>query len=205
MFRVQLKSLIRFGAAARTPPPGPPLRLIALTTGQTMVLTDAMTPSAARLRLTCQHLPGRPGMDLGCISYDLESEVLDYVWSRATKGLRGTVRLTAAAGSPSLEIDLSAIPPSTAALVFTVNSPTAPGFSEPVRMEISLLSGGRSEAEAWFDLPAQPGRTGVIAASLRRQEGEWALTVINASQDGKTVRAMVGPAKRFLQQSGEAI
>ena len=163
-----------------------------------MVLGDVATPSAARLRLICRRLPGRPSLDLGCISYDIESEVLDYVWSRAAKGLRGAVRLTTDAGSPALEIDLSAIPPSATALVFTVNSPTAPGFSEPVRIEITVLSGGRIEAAAWFDLPVQQGRTGVIAATLHRREGEWTLAVINAPQDGKTVRAMVGPAKRFL-------
>jgi stress response protein SCP2 len=175
--------------------------------GESLLLEGTSAPTLTRIRFLHRAGPPWPPLDIGCIAYSGELAVVDSVWSQRRKGLRGALRREIEPirqqgeghAEQYVEIDVGAVPPNVRAFALTVNSPTGPGFSQPLPMRVELADhASAARVAARFDLPADPARTGVIACRINHTARGWLLTIINVFQDGKTVRAMVGPAKRML-------
>ncbi|MEV1155054.1 TerD family protein [Micromonospora chokoriensis] len=162
-----------------------------------LTLKDTADPSAAMLRIVAS-ASDRPSFDAGCIAYGLDRSVLDSVWSRQRKALRGALLRADESDRQSIVIHVGAVPPDVATLVVTVNAPGSSAFARPMPVTVELVSSAGPEVLCRFELPANPERTGVLAARLDRTAAEWTMTRLGVFQDGKTVRAMVGPARILL-------
>ncbi|WP_431947207.1 TerD family protein [Micromonospora marina] len=163
-----------------------------------LTLRGTADPSAAMLRIVAS-ASDRPAFDIGCIAYGPDRSVLDSVWSRQRKALRGALLRADESDRQSVVVHVGAVPPDVATLVVTVNAPGGgSAFARPMPVTVELISSAGPEVLCRFDLPVAAERTGVLAARLDRTTAEWTMTRLGVFQDGKTVRAMVGPARILL-------
>ncbi|MGF7237525.1 MAG: TerD family protein [Frankia sp.] len=182
---------------------------VSLKKGQSVSLVKTGAPPLTRVRMALGWDPTQRGrnidLDASCILYDDHGKDTDKVWFMSKKGARGAVRhsgdnLTGdgSGDDESIFVDLAALPATVAALVFTVNSFQGQKFTE-VRNAYCRLIDDTSNAElARFDLSESKPQTGLVMCKVARAATGWVMTAIGEFHDGKTVRAMVGPAKRYL-------
>ncbi len=94
-------------------------------------------------------------------------------------------------------VDLSGIPTSVQTLVFTVTSFGGQKFTEVTSAFARLIDANGAELVR-FDLTDSKPTTGVIMCSMSRDGTSWLMTALGEFADGKTVRAMVKPARALL-------
>jgi stress response protein SCP2 len=90
------------------------------------------------------------------------------------------------------------MPPDITALVFTVNSFRGQVFTHVRNAFCRLVDDTNGQELARFDLSEGQARTGLIMCKVQRSGPNWVMTAIGEFHDGKTVRAMVGPARGYL-------
>ncbi|MCW2779466.1 MAG: stress protein [Frankiales bacterium] len=211
-------------AAAAPPPPPPapvpapvssgPINLdkgrVSLTKRQTVSL---VTTGAPRLTLVSMGLgwdPAKRGrsvvLDASVIAFDARGKDVDKVWFMSKQGCGGAVRhsgdnLTGKGDGDDevITVDLSRLPAAVTALVFTVNSFSGQTFRDVASSYCRLLDGVGGAELVRFDLTDAPKATGALMCKLVRQPDDtWHMTALGEFADGKTVRAMVGPARAAL-------
>ena len=198
--------------AAPTPPPAGRVNLdkgrVSLRKGQSVSLVKTGAPPLARVRMGLGWDVGfgeQIDLDASVILYDGRGKDVDKIWFMSKKGGKGAVRhsgdnLTGAGEGDDevIYVDLMALPAEVDALVFTVNSFRGQSFRQ-VRNAFCRLVDDTSDAElVRFDLSDSKDSTGIVMCKVQREGPAWVMTAIGEFHDGKTVRAMVGPAKQYL-------
>ena len=203
------------GRPAAGPPGAPPAGRVNLDKGRvslrkgqsvSLVKTGAAPLNRVRMGLGWDVGFGEQiDLDASVILYDRRGKDVDKVWFMSKKGGKGAVRhsgdnLTGAGEGDDevIYVDLMALPPDVNALVFTVNSFRGQSFRQ-VRNAFCRLVDDMSGAElVRFDLTDSKDSTGIVMCKVQREGPAWVMTAIGEFHDGKTVRAMVDPAKQYL-------
>src|SRR5512135_2301586 len=181
---------------------------VSLRKGQRVSLVKSGAPPLTRVRMALGWDVGRNeqiDLDASCILYDARSKDVDKVWFMSKKGARGAVRHTGdnltGAGEgddESIDVDLSALPPDVDALVFVVNSFRGHVFTHVRNAFCRLVDETTGQELVRFDLSDSQPRTGLVMCKVQRGPVGWVMTAVGEFHDGKTVRAMVEPARRYL-------
>jgi stress response protein SCP2 len=179
-----------------------------LQKGQSVSLVKTGAPPLTRVRMGLGWAAGTGrsiDLDASAILYDARGKDVDKVWFMSQKGAGGAVKhsgddLVGGGGGDDEQIfvDLNGIPPNVVALVFTVNSFSGQKFSDLRGAWCRLLDDVTGEELVRFDLSGTKAHTGVVMCTLRRAADGWEMTAIGEFHDGRTVRAMVKPAKAYL-------
>jgi stress response protein SCP2 len=147
---------------------------------------------------------GRRSIDLDAsvIAFDQAGRQLELVWFMRKVAFGGALRhggdnLTGRGDGDDEQIfvDLAALPPQVAALVFTITSYRGQKFTEVANAFCRLVD-SRSGAElVRYNLSESPPSSAVLMAALRRDPaGSWDMRAIGEFHDAKTVKKLVGPA-----------
>jgi stress response protein SCP2 len=208
----------QWGAPAQPAPgPAPTGRVnldkgrVSLRKGQSVSLVKTGAPPLARVRMGLGWAPAAYGrnidLDASCILYDDRGKDVDKVWFMSKKGARGAVRhsgdnLTGhgEGDDETIFVDLAALPPNVRTLVFTVNSFQGQAFTDVRNAFCRLLDDASGAELVRFDLSESKPYTGLIMCKVQRDPSgaTWTMTAIGEFHDGKTVRAMVNPARQYL-------
>ena len=145
-------------------------------------------------------------LDASCILYDDRRKDVDKVWFMSKKGARGAVRhsgdnLTGAGEGDDevINVDLGRAAaerrwpwcsPSTAS-----RGSGSPRCATPSAGSMDDLT---NQELVRFDLSDSKPQTGLVMCKVQRGQQGWVMTAIGEFHDGKTVRAMVEPAKQYL-------
>ncbi|MCW2538951.1 MAG: hypothetical protein JWN95_676 [Frankiales bacterium] len=153
---------------------------------------------------------GRRAIDLDAsvIAFNAQLTQLEVVWFMNKKAFGGAIRHTGdnvtGAGEgddEQIKIDLSKLPADVAYLMFTINSFRGQQFTEIARAFCRLVDGRGGSELVRFELSGAQPRTGVLMAVLSRASaGTWDMRALGEFHDGKTVKAMVGPAAELLRR-----
>jgi stress response protein SCP2 len=184
---------------------------VSLRKGEAVSLVKTGAPPLTKVRMALGWDPATHGrsidLDASCILYDAHGKDVDRVWFMSKKGAKGAVRhsgdnLTGAGegDDETIEVDLAAIPPTITALVFTVNSFQGQPFTEVRRAYCRLVDNLTNEELVRFDLSDSKRSTGLVMCKVSRipNTPTWQMTAIGEFHDGKTVRAMIEPARHYL-------
>ena len=185
---------------------------VSLTKNQTVSLVKTGAPPLTLVSMGLGWDAARHGrsidLDASVIAFDARGKDVDLVWFMSKQGCRGAIRHSGdnrtGAGEGDDEVitvDLSKVPDNVTVLVFTVNSFSGQTFSAVTAAYCRLLNGaGPASLElVRYDLTEAPRSTGVLMCKLTRQPtGTWNMTALGQFHDGKTVRAMVKPARTVL-------
>jgi tellurium resistance protein TerZ len=95
-------------------------------------------------------------------------------------------------------VDLSQVPESVTALVFTVNSFTGQTFDEVENAYCRLLNGSNQSEVARYTLTSQGSHTAQIMAKVYRHNGEWKMHAIGENATGRTINDLFKPIIPFL-------
>ncbi len=95
-------------------------------------------------------------------------------------------------------VDLSRVPESVTALVFTVNSFTGQTFDLVENAYCRLLDGGNQNEVARYTLTSQGAHTAQIMAKLYRHNGEWKMHAIGENATGRTINDLFQPISLLL-------
>lgn len=203
------------------PPPPPPAAApaggglvnldkgrVSLQKGQSVSLVKTGAPPLTRVRMGLGWDVGFGediDLDASCILYDDRRKDVDKVWFMSKKGARGAVRhsgdnLTGAGEGDDevINVDLAALPPNVTSLVFTVNSFQGQRFTSVRNAFCRLVDDMTNQELVRFDLSDSKPQTGLVMCKVQRGQQGWVMTAIGEFHDGKTVRAMVDPAKQYL-------
>ncbi|MCM3885241.1 TerD family protein, partial [Frankia sp. R82] len=184
---------------------------VSLRKGQSVSLVKTGAPPLTRVRMGLGWDPAQRGrsidLDASCILFDERGKDVDKVWFMSKKGARGAVRhsgdnLTGQGDGDdeTIAVDLSALPPGVTTLIFTVNSFQGQPFTEVRNAYCRLYDDLTNQELVRFDLSESKPSTGLVMCRVQRDRGAptWSMTAIGEFHDGKTVRAMVNPAKQYL-------
>jgi len=185
---------------------------VSLRKGEKVSLTKTGAPSLSHVTMGLGWDPARRGKDIdldaSVITYDRNGRQLEAVWFGHLMHYGGAIRhsgdnLTGDGDGDGddeqIQIDLSAIPPDVAHLVFTINSYRGQNFTE-VKNAFCRLVDARTGAElVRFNLTESEKQTGVIMAVISRgQGGSWVMTAVGRFAKGRTVRDMYGVGAQVL-------
>jgi len=133
-------------------------------------------------------------LDASALLFDAAGSLVDQVWFRQLNSKDGSVHHTGdnltGAGEgddESIQVDLSRLPASVHALVFTVNSFTGQNFSQIENAYCRLLDETAGDAElARYDLTGSGSHTAQIMAKLSRDGAGWSMTALGIPASGRT-------------------
>jgi stress response protein SCP2 len=181
---------------------------VSLRKGQSVSLVKTGAAPLTRVRMGLGWDVGRGediDLDASCILYDDRRKDVDKVWFMSKKGARGAVRhsgdnLTGAGEGDDevINVDLAALPSNVTSLVFTVNSFQGQRFTSVNNAFCRLVDDLTDQELVRFDLSESKPQTGLVMCKIQRGQQGWVMTAIGEFHDGKTVRAMVDPAKQYL-------
>jgi stress response protein SCP2 len=182
---------------------------VSLRKRETVSLVKTGAPALRRVTMGLGWDPARGGRDIdldaSAILIDERGRKSDAVWFMSKSAHGGVVEhsgdnLTGAGDGDdeTIEVDLARLPADIVAVVFTVNSFRGQKFTEVARAYCRLLDRESGAELVRFDLTDSEPRTGVIMSVLRRAGDAWEMTAIGDFHDGKTARAMFGPAEQTV-------
>ena len=181
---------------------------VSLQKGQSVSLVKTGAPPLTRVRMGLGWDVGHGediDLDASAILYDDRRKDVDKVWFMSKKGARGAVRhsgdnLTGAGEGDDevINVDLSKLSPKVQSLVFVVNSFSGQKFTAVRNAFCRLVDDNSNQELVRFDLSDSKPQTGLVMCKLQRDGASWVMTAIGEFQDGKTVRAMVGPSAQYL-------
>ena len=210
-------------AAAPAPPPPPPASQkinldkgrVSLAKRQTVSLTKTGAPPLRRVAMGLGWDPAAHGrsidLDASAIAIDGRGRKHDSVWFMSKSAYRGAIEhsgdnLTGdgAGDDETITVTLDALPADVQAIVFVVNSFQGQKFTEVRSAYCQLLDLDTGAELVRFDLTESKPHTGVVMSVLRRsvdqpRGGTWEMTAIGEFHDGKTARAMYGPAEQVVR------
>ncbi|MBW3243643.1 TerD family protein [Epibacterium sp. DP7N7-1] len=144
-------------------------------------------------------------LDASVIVYDNAGHVLDTIWFQKLNSRDGSIRHSGDnrtgdgdGDDETISVDLDRLPANAETLIFTVNSFTGQNFKEVENAVCRLVNAHDSKELCQFVLAEKGAHTGVIMASLSRKSGEWKMTAIGESANGRTVNDMAADAVRYL-------
>ena len=137
-------------------------------------------------------------LDASCLLFDNKRDLVDSVWFRQLKSVDGSIVHTGdnrtGAGDGDDEqiiVDLTALPASVSALVFTVNSFQGDTFDRIENAYCRLVDTSTSVELARYDLTGSGSHTGQVMAKLTRGAGGWDMKAIGERTTGRTFHDMM--------------
>ena len=132
-------------------------------------------------------------LDASVVMFDESNKPVDVIWFRQLKSKDGSIvhtgdnRTGAGDGDDEkITVDLSAVPASVKALVFTVNSFTGQTFATVENAYCRLINAGNQQEVARFNLSVTGSHSAQIMAKLYRHGGEWKMHAIGENGNGRT-------------------
>jgi stress response protein SCP2 len=186
---------------------------VSLAKRQTVSLTKTGAPALRRVAMGLGWDPAAGGrsidLDASAIVIGSTGRKTDSVWFMSKSAFRGALEhsgdnLTGhgEGDDETIEVDLSKLPADAQAIVFVVNSFQGQKFTQVKRAYCRLIDLDTRAELVRFDLTESQASTGVIMSVLRRSGDAWTMTAIGDYHDGKTVRAMYGPAEELVRGLG---
>jgi stress response protein SCP2 len=186
---------------------------VSLQKRQTVSLTKTGAPPLRRVAMGLGWDPARGGraidLDASAIVVGTKGKKIDAVWFMSKSAFRGALahsgdNLTGhgEGDDETITVDLAALPADAQAIVFVVNSFQGQRFTEVARAYCRLLDLETGAELVRFDLTDSKPHTGVVMSVLRRAGDAWTMTAIGEFRDGKTARAMYGPAEEIVRGLG---
>lgn len=144
-------------------------------------------------------------LDASVVVFDNMKNVLDTVSFSQLRSNDGAIRhagdnLTGDGDGDDevIHVDLSALDPRAAFLVFTVNSFRGQTFNEVDNAVARLVDETKNFEICKFTLTEQGAHTGVIMASLEKTGEGWKMTAHGKPASGRTVRDLTADAKSVI-------
>ena len=186
---------------------------VSLAKRQTVSLTKTGAPPLRRVAMGLGWDPAQSSrsidLDASAIAIGGRGKKVDSVWFMSKSAFRGAIEhsgdnLTGdgAGDDETITVDLEKLPADVAAIVFVVNSFQGQKFTEVRSAYCRLLDRDTGAELVRFDLTDSEPRTGVVMCVLCRRGPAWEMTAIGEYHDGKTVRAMYGPAETLVRGLG---
>ncbi|MDQ2796751.1 MAG: TerD family protein [Actinomycetota bacterium] len=195
------------------PAGGAPVNLdkgkVNLTKGARVSLTKQGAPPLARVTMGLGWDPARGkrsiDLDASCIAFDQTGKQLAIVWFTHLRDFGGALQhagdnLTGQGDGDDekIHVDLAALPPNVASLVFTINSFRGQKFTDVANAFCRLVESNSGAELVRFNLSDSQAKTAVLMSMLRRQpDGTWEMRAIGEFHDGRTVKKLVEPAARW--------
>lgn len=144
-------------------------------------------------------------LDASCILLNSDLQKIDLVWFRQLKSQDGSITHSGDnrtgdgdGDDEAIHVDLQRLPASVKHLVFTVNSFTGQNFENVENAYCRILNAGNDTELARFNLSEKGGHTGIVMASLTRQNGDWEFKAVGKTTRGKTADDLVNLAVQAL-------
>jgi tellurium resistance protein TerZ len=135
-------------------------------------------------------------LDAGCVLLDKDGNTIDTIWFRQLKSRCGAVahsgdNLTGEGNGDDevILVELAKLPPQVEYLVFTVNSFRGQSFNDVENAFCRVVDQTNKEL-ARYELKEQGSHTGIVIASLRRNNGQWDFTAHGKACSGRTIDDM---------------
>lgn len=135
-------------------------------------------------------------LDAGCVLMDSAGNKIDTIWFRKLKSSCGSVihtgdNLTGEGDGDDevIKVNLSKLPSSVEYLAFTVNSFRGQSFNDVDNAFCRVVDQSKKEL-ARFKLTEQGSHTGIVIASLSRNNGNWDFTAHGHACRGRTIDDM---------------
>lgn len=137
-------------------------------------------------------------LDASCLVFDQSGTLMDQIWFQQLRGMGGAVVHTgdnvtgAGEGDDEvIKVDLSNLPPTVAALVFTVNSFRGQTFDTVANAFCRVVDDTTGTELAMFSLSESGSHTGLVMAKIYRHDGAWKLHAIGEKTKGRTFHDMM--------------
>ena len=135
-------------------------------------------------------------LDAGCVLLDAAGNKIDTIWFRKLKSSCGSVvhsgdNLTGEGDGDDeiIRVNLTKLPANVEYLAFTVNSFRGQSFNDVDNAFCRVVDLTNKEL-ARYQLTEQGAHTGIIIASLRRNNGNWDFTAHGKASGGRTIDDM---------------
>ncbi|ENT2948569.1 TerD family protein [Klebsiella aerogenes] len=147
---------------------------------------------------------GSIDLDASCILLNKNGNVLDTIWFGQLKSRCGAVvhsgdNLTGEGEGDDevIRVNLEKLSSNVEYLAFTVNSFRGQTFNEVENAHCRVLNQNNQEL-ARYQLTEQGSHTGIIIASLSRQNGSWDFTAHGQAAQGRTIEDMESDVLRIV-------
>ena len=147
-------------------------------------------------------------LDASCLLFDTSGNLVDTVWFRQLESHCGSIRHSgddrsgggeAGADNERIAIDLSRVPATVQALLFTVNSFSGESFAGIPNAFCRLVDDANNGEIARFDLSLEGGsHTGLIMTKLYRHNNEWKMQALGESAEGRTFHDLLPALRPYL-------
>ena len=141
---------------------------------------------------------GEIDLDASCLLFDNSRTLLDQVWFNQLLSRDGSIvhsgdnRTGAGDGDDeTITVDLTRLPASVTALVFTVNSFQGDTFERIENAYCRLVDAAGGGELARYDLTGAGSHTGQVMAQLVEREGGWSMQALGVRTAGRTFHDMM--------------
>ena len=144
-------------------------------------------------------------LDASCLAYDADNRLVDQVWFQQLRSQDGAIvhtgdnRTGAGDGDDeSIIVDLTAVNPGIATLVFVVNSFSGENFSQIENAFCRIVDLSTGSEIARVDLSGSGQHTAQIMAKLVRTPTGWDFAAIGERANGRTIRDLLPAIQAIL-------
>lgn len=137
-------------------------------------------------------------LDASCLLFDGARKLVDQVWFRQLSSTDGSIvhsgdNLTGAGDGDdeTIHVDLTRLPATVTALVFTVNSFRGDTFDRIENAYCRLLDATVGTELARYDLSGAGSHTGQVMAQLTRTGSDWSMKALGVKTTGRTFHDMM--------------
>ncbi|HEV2568347.1 TerD family protein [Sphingomonas sp.] len=137
-------------------------------------------------------------LDASCLLFNGSGELVDQVWFRQLASDDGSIvhsgdNLTGAGDGDdeTINVDLTRLPASVQALIFTVNSFRGDTFDRIDNAYCRVVDSSGGKELVRYDLTGAGSHTGQVMARLKRANGGWEFTAIGNRTNGRTFHDMM--------------
>lgn len=141
---------------------------------------------------------GEIDLDASCILLDSNLKQIDLVWFRQLKSQDGSIKHSGdnrtgdgKGDDETIHVDLQRLPAAVKHLVFTVNSFTGQNFEKVENAYCRIVNASNNSELARFNLSERGGHTGIVMASLSRENDGWEFKAIGKATNGRTADDLV--------------
>lgn len=138
-------------------------------------------------------------LDASCLLFDATKRMTDQVWFQQLASRDGSIvhsgdNMTGAGDGDDemIHVDLTKLPATVEALVFTVNSFRGDTFDRIENAYCRLVDATTSTELARYDLTGVGSHTGQVMAQLVRRGGEWEMKALGVRTTARTFHDMMG-------------
>jgi tellurium resistance protein TerZ len=145
-------------------------------------------------------------LDASCILLNSDYQKIDLVWFRQLKSQDGSIKHSGDnrtgdgdGDDETINVDLQRLPSTVKYLIFTVNSFTGQSFEKVEKAYCRIVNGSNNTELARFNLSEKGGHTGIVMASLARENGDWEFKAIGTTTNGRTADDLITLAVQALR------